>query len=116
MRIRFQADADLNPAVGRGRLRREPLIDWRPARGIIPDGTSDLEVLRLASDDERVLVSRDVHTMPRHFANFITARPASGVILIPPSAPLADVIDKLLIAWLSWTAEDLKNQIWWLPA
>jgi len=36
--IRFQADADLNPEIGRGLRRREPAIDFRGATGVIPEG------------------------------------------------------------------------------
>lgn len=48
MSLRFQADADLNPAIGRDMKRREPSIDFREAAGAIPDGTPDPEVLRIA--------------------------------------------------------------------
>jgi predicted nuclease of predicted toxin-antitoxin system len=58
--FRFQADADLNPEIGRGLRRREPSIDFRAAAEVIADGTADLEVLQIAADDGRVLVSRDV--------------------------------------------------------
>ncbi|MGP8247397.1 MAG: DUF5615 family PIN-like protein [Bryobacteraceae bacterium] len=64
MSFRFQADADLNPEIGRGLRRREPSIDFRAAAGLIADGTPDAEVLRIAAEDGRVLVSRDVATMP----------------------------------------------------
>jgi hypothetical protein len=116
VRIRFQADADLNPAIGRGLVRREPAIDWRPARNVIADATPDAHVLALAADDGRVVVSRDVSTMPRHFTEFIVHRNSPGVILVPPATTVAEAIDKLLVAWLSWTVEDMQNQIWWLPA
>jgi hypothetical protein len=68
--LRFQADADLNPAIGRGLKRREPSIDFREAAGVIPDGTGDSEVLRIAAAADRVLVSRDVSTMPDYFCSF----------------------------------------------
>jgi hypothetical protein len=116
VRIRFQADADLNPAIGRGLIRQAPEIDWRPAQRFIPAGTPDPHVLRLAAEDGRVLVSRDVATMPSHFAAFVSTRSSPGVILIPPNATVGGAIEKLLIAWLTWTAEDIENQIWWLPA
>jgi predicted nuclease of predicted toxin-antitoxin system len=114
LKIRFQADADLNPAIGRGLLRREPTIDWRAAQAFIADATPDREVLRLAADDGRVLVSRDVSTMPRHFAAFIASRLSPGVILIPPEAAVGEAIERLLLVWLSWGAEEIENQIWWL--
>lgn len=63
MKIAFQADADLNPEIARALRRREPAVDFRGARGVIPDGTPDLEVLRIAAEAGRVLVTRDVATM-----------------------------------------------------
>ena len=71
MSFRFQADADLNPEIGRGLRRREPAVDFRGATGAIPDGTLDPEVLQIAADAGRVLVSRDVTTMPDHFERFV---------------------------------------------
>lgn len=115
MKIRFQADADLDPDIGRGLIRRETRIDWRPAQGFIPDATPDSEVLRLAAAAGRVLVSRDVRTIPSHFAAFTASHRSPGVILIPPGTSVGDAIEKLLIAWLSWAAEDIEDQIRWLP-
>jgi predicted nuclease of predicted toxin-antitoxin system len=116
VRIRFQADADLDPDIGRGLVRQEPAIDWRPAQGFIADATPDPEVLQLAADGGRVLVSGDVGTIPRHFTTFIATRSSPGAILIPSNATVGEAIEKLLIVWLSWTAEEIENQIWWLPA
>ena len=64
MKIAFQADAELNPEIERGLRRREPAIDFRGAKGVIPAGTSDPEVLRIAAEAGRVLVTRDVATIP----------------------------------------------------
>jgi hypothetical protein len=54
--------------------------------------------------------------MPRHFAAFVTARSSPGVILIPVSVTIGDAIEELLTMWLSWSAEDIENQIWWLSS
>jgi len=89
------------------------LIGGRPRR-VIPDATPDPEVLLLAADDGRVLVSRDAKSMPRHFAAFVTVRPSPGVILIPASVTIGDAIEELLMMWLSWSSEDIEGQIWWL--
>lgn len=58
MKLRFQADADVDPDIRRGLLRREPSIDFRSAEGIIRDGTPHPEVLQIAAGDNRVLVTR----------------------------------------------------------
>ena len=115
MKIAFQADADLDPDIGRGVRRREPALDFRQATGIIPDGTPDGEVLRVAADARRVLVTRDVRTMLVHFRSFAAERESPGVLLIPSSRSTGDAIEGLVKVWLSWTREDLRNQIRWLP-
>jgi hypothetical protein len=38
LKIAFQADADLDPDIGRGLRRREPAIDFRAAAGVIQMG------------------------------------------------------------------------------
>jgi hypothetical protein len=113
--FRFQADADLNPGIERGLRRREPAIDFRGADGIIPEGAADPEVLRIAAQAGRVLVSRDVTTMPGHFDRFIAQRESPGVLLIPSRRSIGAVIDGLLLVWLSWSPEDLHNQVRWIP-
>ena len=54
--------------------RREPSLDFRHSAAIIPDGTPDDEVLHVAADAGRVLVTRDVRTMLVHFQEFIVER------------------------------------------
>ena len=105
----------MHPGIGRGLLRREPQLDWLPAKGVIPDATPDPEVLRIAAESGRVLVSRDVGTMSRHFAAFVARSHSPGVILVPPAIPIGVAIEKFLLVWLFWSAEDLENQVWWLP-
>jgi predicted nuclease of predicted toxin-antitoxin system len=94
--LRFQADTDLNPEIGRGLRRREPAIDFRAAAGVIPDGTSDSEVLYIAAQAGRVLVSRDVNTMPYYFACFIAQQESPGVLLIPARRSIGAAIEGLL--------------------
>jgi hypothetical protein len=48
LKIGFQADAELNPEIGRGLRRKEPAIDFRSATGVSPDGTPDPTVLQVA--------------------------------------------------------------------
>ncbi len=102
MKIRFQADADIDPDIRKGLLRREPAIDFQPATGAIPDGTLDPDVLAIAADDNRVLVSGDVRTMSVHFQNFVTSRESPGVLLIPSSRSIGAAIEGLLFVWLNW--------------
>jgi hypothetical protein len=115
LRIAFQADSDLDPDIARGLRRKDPSLDFRNAAGIIPDGTSDAEVLGVAADAGRVLVTRDVRTMRVHFQQFVAGRESPGVLLIPSSRSIGAAIEGILMVWLTWTPEDLRNQVRWLP-
>ena len=70
MKSRFLADADLNRTIVSGVLRREPSLDFLTAQAAGLRGMNDSEVLALAAEQQRVLVSHDVGTMPAHFALF----------------------------------------------
>lgn len=79
MRIRFQADDDLNEKIITGVRRREPAIDFQTAAEAGLHGLSDAEVLTLAARAGRVLVSHDFRTMPTEFARFVQAFPQHGI-------------------------------------
>ena len=70
MRIRFQADADLNQIILSAVLRREPAIDFQTAIAAEIRGVDDPGVLARAAKGGRVLVTHDRKTMPWHFAEF----------------------------------------------
>lgn len=65
--IRFLADADLDEAIVSGYRRREPTMDFRSAHDAKLEGVPDPEVLRIAAEQDRLLVSHDFRTMPHHF-------------------------------------------------
>jgi len=51
--IRFLADADLNEGIVSGCLRREPAMDFLSANDAHLHGLPDLEVLRIAAEQNR---------------------------------------------------------------
>jgi len=116
VKVRFLADADLNRAIVSGVLRREPSLDFLTAQAAGLRGMSDLEVLALAAEQQRVLVSHDVGTMPAHFREFRRAgRQSSGVFLVPQSLEIGTAIDELLLVWLASEASEWKDRVVWLP-
>lgn len=86
MRIRFQADNDLNKAIVRAVVRREPAVDFRSAQVARFDNVPDPEVLMACAQAGRVLVSHDFQTMPDHFRAFSGQHYCPGVFLIPQDA------------------------------
>jgi hypothetical protein len=79
--IRILADADLNERIVAGCLRREPEMDFLSANDADLEGVPDPEVLALAAAQDRILMSRDFHTMPGHFGNFLQSGKSSPAVL-----------------------------------
>jgi ABC-type antimicrobial peptide transport system ATPase subunit len=67
------ADADVNGSIVAGVIRRSGQINFKSAQEADLEGLHDLEVLHLAAQEGRVLVSHDVTTMPNHMRTFLRA-------------------------------------------
>jgi Domain of unknown function (DUF5615) len=111
MKVRFQADADLNAEIVAGLLRREPRIDFRSADEAKLRGVPDRDVLALAADEDRILVTHDRRTMPRHFAAFIRDRGSPGVFIIGQNVGIRAAIEELLLVWDASDSDEWRNLI-----
>ena len=92
MRVLYQADNDLRKAIVRGAVRREPQMSFRSAQAARLDRVLDPEVLTLAADEGRILVSHDFRTMPKHFRQFTRGRRSPGVFLIRQDLRLLAIV------------------------
>ncbi|HYL74458.1 MAG TPA: DUF5615 family PIN-like protein [Bryobacteraceae bacterium] len=110
------ADADLNQGIVGGCRRREPAMDFLSANEAELEGVPDPEVLALAAEHDRILVSHDFQTMPHHFGDFLQARGSSpGVFLVPQYLPIAEAIEEILLIWGASDAEEWRNRILRVP-
>ena len=112
--IRFQADADLNGHILRAIRRREPGIDFKSADAAQLRGVPDPEVLARAADENRILVTHDMRTMPKHFATYLQTHTSPGVFIVPQSLPIATAADELILIWAASEAEEWTDRIFWL--
>jgi hypothetical protein len=115
MKVRFQADADLNQIILLATMRREPAIDFQTAMAAGLPGVDDPKVLTRAATDGRVLVTHDRKTMPRHFAEFIDREASPGLLVIPQSLSVAAAVEDLILIWSVTEAEEWINRISILP-
>jgi hypothetical protein len=115
VRPRFQADADLNEIIVLAAIRQEPGVDFQTATAAGIRGLKDREVLTVAANLGRVLVTHDLRTMPWHFAEFITTTPSSGLILIPQHLPVAAAVDDILLIWYATADSEWTNRLLSLP-
>jgi len=115
MAIRFQADADFNQIIVSAVVRRNPQIDMRTATAANLAGLKDPDVLATAAGENRVLVTHDHRTMPRHFAEFVRTTASPGLIVVSQSLPVREVADDLILIWAATRPEELVNRITYLP-
>jgi len=115
MKVRFQADTDLNQNIVRAVRRRAPAIDFQTAHEAGLHGLDDQSVLAQAAREGRILVSHDRRTMPSHFAYFTATRMSAGVILISQYLPIMQAVEDLLLIWEASEAEEWVNRLDSLP-
>jgi predicted nuclease of predicted toxin-antitoxin system len=113
---RLLADADLNGAIVSGVLRRSAHLDFKRAEEVPLEGLSDAAVLAIAAEDDRVLVSHDVTTMPDRFREYVRQRNSPGVILIRQSLSIGRAIDFIVLISEVCDAHDLVNRVCLVPS
>ena len=115
MKIRFQADADLNEDIVLGLARLEPQIDFQTGSEAGLLGLSDPEVLSCAAQDNRILVSHDRRTMPVHFAAYVQKSTSPGVFVIGQNVSVRTAINELLLIWSCSEGEEWTNLLVDIP-
>ena len=115
MKLKLQADADLNEDIVNGVLRREPGVDFRSATAAGIRGLSDWEVVKAAAEEGRILVSHDRRTMPAMFGQFMQNSPSPGLFLISQSTNVSSAIEGILLVWAGSEHEEWANRIVTIP-
>ena len=115
MKVRFQADADLNQILLKATLRREPSIDFQTAYAAGLVSLNDKEILAKAAEQGRVLVTHDRKTMPKHFAEFIATRESPGVIIVQQKLLVNAAVEDLILIWAASESEEWINRIRSIP-
>jgi predicted nuclease of predicted toxin-antitoxin system len=115
VKIRFQADADLNEDIVAGVLRRLPEIDFQTAREAKLARLPDPEVLAKAAAEGRILITHDRKTLPIHFGKFIQVHSSPGVLIVSQKAEVLRIIEDLILIWFASDAEEYMNSIRTLP-
>jgi hypothetical protein len=115
MKIRFQADADLNQVIIKATLRLEPSIDFQTAHGAGLANLDDATVLKRAAEQGRILVSHDRKTMPGHFGRFIMFEKSPGLLIVSQKLPIYRVAEDLFLIWSASESDEWVNCIRSLP-
>jgi hypothetical protein len=115
--IRFQADADLRNGIVKAVRLREPSIDFASAADSQLHGVADPEVLEIAANDSRILITHDRRTMIDHFrARLAEGKSSPGVFLVTQSESTGQIVEAIVMVWAASEPQDWENQVRYLPS
>ncbi len=115
-RPKFLADHDLNEQIIMGVLRRAAGAEFRRVRELGFAERPDAFILDYAAGQGVIIVSHDVNTMPAAaYERMAEGRPIAGLLMVQQIAPIAPIIDNLLLIWSASEAAESENQVVFLP-
>jgi hypothetical protein len=114
--LRFLADEDLNGHIIRGLLRAIPEIDLMSVDELGLLSATDAAVLAVAAEHQRIVITHDAKTMPRHAVERLNAgEPMPGLIVCPQRVSVGVAIENLVLIAECSEADDLRNRVVYLP-
>ncbi len=114
--LRFLADEDFNNRIVRGLLRRRSTLDIVRVQDTVLFGASDFVVLEWANQNGRVLLTHDVNTVTKiAYERLRVGEPTAGVIAVPQSVPIGQVIEDILTIADIYSPGELEGRIEYLP-
>lgn len=114
--FRFLADENFNGDVIRGLLRREPNLDLVRAQDVGLLATDDPTVLEWAASEERILLTHDRQTVPKHaYARLSAGQEMTGVFVVDDQLPIGKAIDEILVVLKCSEASEWNGLVTFLP-
>ncbi len=96
--LRLMFDENFDHRILRGLESQLPDLDFIVVQYTEFRGAKDPQLLARAAEQNRVLVTHDLKTIPKFVYERVAAKlPTSGVIAIPDSMPIGQAIEELAI-------------------
>lgn len=109
-------DENFNQRILRGVRRVAPHLDLVTAQEIGLKGVDDSTLLDWAAERNRVVVTHDLRTIPKYaYQRIRSGAIMPGVIAVPDTLPIGQVIGELLLIVECLQAADLENVVLYLP-
>jgi hypothetical protein len=109
-------DENLNQRILRGLVRCIPRLDYNliPEAGL--KAADDPAVLEYAATEDRILVTHDLRTIPKHaYARVKAGMEMPGVIAIADDIPIGRVIEDLVLLVECAAPLELRSLVIYLP-
>jgi hypothetical protein len=114
--LRLVSDEDVHDDIIRGLRRREPALDIVRVQDVGLDHTPDPVILEWAAGEGRVLVTGDLNTMVGFaWGRVQSGLPMPGVLALLENVGIGRVIDDILLMVQCYTADEMKDQVWYIP-
>ena len=114
--LRLAADENLNNAIVRGLLRRQPNLDIVRVQDAGLSSADDPTVLEWAAQEGRVLLTHDVSTITKYaYERVRAAQPMPGVIEVSETVPIGQAIEDILLLAECSLDDEWEGQVHYLP-
>jgi hypothetical protein len=114
--LRLLSDENFNNDVVRGAFLRRDDLDLIRVQDVGLAGVEDPVVLAWADSHGRILLTHDRRTIPKHaYARVAAGQSFAGVFIVNDRAPVARVIDDLLLLADGTEQAEWVNRIEYLP-
>jgi hypothetical protein len=109
-------DENFDQRILRGLRLRIPSLDYVVVQDTELQGLTDRPLLAWAAAHQRILVTHDVNTIPKYAYERIAAgETMAGVIVVPEDLAIGSAIEELALLIECCTAEELENQVKYIP-
>lgn len=110
---KFLTDEDFDNRILRGFVRLySSSLDIVRVQDVGLSGTDDPSVLAWAAQEERILLTHDLKTMPQHVAKaFSSGQSTAGVIVVQQSTPIGEAIQNIRFIAENCSPEEMKTRM-----
>jgi predicted nuclease of predicted toxin-antitoxin system len=82
----------------------------------LPTGVKDEQILKWAEEENRIVVSRDRDTLPRHLKNHLTSgRHSPGIVLIRREATFQEILEWLDLIAQAGDSTEFADSVTYIP-
>lgn len=114
MRLLF--DENFDQRILRGLRLQIPNLDYLIAQETNLGGQSDAHLLAWAAENQRIIITHDVNTVPKYAYERIAAgEPVAGVIIVPEDLAIGVAIEELAMLIECCEAEEFVDQVKYVP-
>ena len=114
--LRLLVDQNFNQKILRGLLNRIPHLDVVTTQEAGLSEMPDPELLAWAANEDRILLTQDLQTVPDFAAARISVGESMpGVFVVPQQVPIGRALEELTTLILCSQQNEWENLIVWLP-